>query len=170
MRPGLRLLDLGSGCGHKLQLWHEWFGVSGIGLDLMADHVKKANALFQLNGPAPLRSCVGSITKLAWLPSDYFDLVFSRGVIMYLPDKEMVAGMCFTSVSACSSPGAPPSSRTTFDISRAKIGRNASRPGGIGRTWAGRLTSLSLRRTRGACMQAVIRRRFLSRSRAAAEI
>ena len=86
MQPGDNVLDLGSGCGFKLQMWSEWLQINGVGVDYMHLHTRAANRLFQLNG-APLQGCTGSVQNLSWIPSQSMDIVHSHGVFMYLKQE-----------------------------------------------------------------------------------
>ncbi len=88
MEPGDRVLDLGSGCGYKLQMWSEWLHIRGVGLDYMPLHTRSAKRLFELN-KSPIQACTGTISNLSWIPSDSMDIVHSMAVFMYLRQEWM---------------------------------------------------------------------------------
>jgi len=87
------VLDLGSGCGFKLQMWSEWLGIRGMGIDYAARHVDYANNLFAQNN-APIHSCVGTVTDLTWIPNRSIDVVHAHAVFMYL--KQSPKATCST--------------------------------------------------------------------------
>lgn len=80
LKPGMRLLDWGSGCGHKLEHFTKKYGVTGLGIELSdandyaEDHASPGNLYCKADGE-----------RLEFLPSDSFDAVYSFGALYHLP-------------------------------------------------------------------------------------
>ena len=78
-KVGQRVLDWGSGCGHKASWMRQLFGVYVYGIDVEPAPVKWA----QRHSMGSF--CVTDGTDLTFLPSSYFHHVHSNGAIHHLP-------------------------------------------------------------------------------------
>eukprot|EP00929_Paragymnodinium_shiwhaense_P087128 TRINITY_DN47416_c0_g1_i1.p1 TRINITY_DN47416_c0_g1~~TRINITY_DN47416_c0_g1_i1.p1 ORF type:complete len:463 (-),score=56.26 TRINITY_DN47416_c0_g1_i1:49-1437(-) len=78
-RPGQRMLDWGSGCGHKLTWAKQLFDIDGVGLDVEGGAVAWA----QRHSAGTF--CHADGRDLSWLPDLTFDYVFSYAALYHLP-------------------------------------------------------------------------------------
>ena len=90
VRPGMRVLDLGSGAGDVAFVAAELIGAAGevVGIDQSPDSVAKATARAAERGLSNVRFVVGDIQDRA--PDGPFDAITGRLVLMYLPDPAAV--------------------------------------------------------------------------------
>jgi SAM-dependent methyltransferase len=87
LRPGLRVLDVGSGLGGIARYLAHWHAVEVTGLDLTAEYVHVAESLSRRAGLAELVECrQGSATNLPF-PDGAFDRVCMLHVGMNIADK-----------------------------------------------------------------------------------
>eukprot|EP01083_Nonionella_stella_P019301 53668_1 len=89
-KPGTKVLDLGSGCGHTLAQWTYWFGIFGMGFDFQIENVLYANQIAKKNklNYWTYHASLQSIYVDNWIPSQSFDYVFSNAALMYLGKDE----------------------------------------------------------------------------------
>ena len=82
LRPGAKLLDWGCGCGHSLTTFKQLFDVDGVGIDFLVPVIEwaKQHSIGQF--------CAVDGVHLDWLPSDYFDIVFSVAALYHIPDDK----------------------------------------------------------------------------------
>jgi SAM-dependent methyltransferase len=92
LRPGLRVLDIGSGFGGPARRLASNFGVDVVGVDLMAEHVRLATALTASCGLADrVRFEVGDATRLPFA-DESFDIVWTQHAQMNIADKGRLFG------------------------------------------------------------------------------
>ena len=95
LRPGQRVLDLGSGTGYPALLAASTVGSSGtvIGIDLAEQMLAAAERKAKGLGLANVRFQTGDVTELLF-ERDSFDAVTTRFCLMFLPDiPKAVAGI-----------------------------------------------------------------------------
>ena len=80
-RRGALVLDVGSGCGHRLGSFAQRFGTVGVGVDVATRLVAWANANRNVGGMNAFREADAS--NLDWLPASTVDFVFSIGVLFF---------------------------------------------------------------------------------------
>ncbi len=80
---GKKLLEIGHGIGTDLLTFHE-AGAEVYGIEITEEHHHLAEKNFQLHG----RTCVLKLCDAAEIdfPSNYFDIVYSHGVLHHTPD------------------------------------------------------------------------------------
>ena len=90
VRPGMRVLDLGSGAGDVAFVAAELAGPAGevVGIDQSPDAVAKATARAGQRGLSNVRFVAGDIHDPA--PDGPFDAIIGRLVLMYVPDPAAV--------------------------------------------------------------------------------
>lgn len=90
IRPGLRVLDLGSGAGDVAFLAAELVGPSGavVGVERSPESVATAEARTKQQGLGNVSFVVGDIHEAA--PGGPFDAIVCRLVLMYVPDPVAV--------------------------------------------------------------------------------
>jgi SAM-dependent methyltransferase len=90
IRPGMRVLDLGSGAGDMAFLAADLVGTAGavVGIDRSPESVATATARAQQAGLANVTFVVGDIHEPA--PGGPFDAIVGRLVLMYVPDPAVV--------------------------------------------------------------------------------
>jgi SAM-dependent methyltransferase len=90
IRPGMRVLDLGSGAGDMAFAAAELAGPAGevVGIDQSPDAVAKATARAAARGLPNVRFIAGDIRDQA--PGGPFDAITGRLVLMYVPDPAAV--------------------------------------------------------------------------------
>jgi ubiquinone/menaquinone biosynthesis C-methylase UbiE len=82
---GKRLLEIGHGMGTDLLTFCE-HGAEVHAIDIVEEHHRLAEANFRLHGmPCDLRLCDATAVDF---PSDFFDIVFSLGVMHHIPEIE----------------------------------------------------------------------------------
>ena len=81
MRRGARILDWGSGCGHRLHRFAMEFDLEGIGVELAAPLVNWATEFRSGNSRAMY--CAGDGTDMSWIPDSFFDFSFSIGSVFF---------------------------------------------------------------------------------------
>jgi phosphoethanolamine N-methyltransferase len=86
LRPGMRVLDVGSGLGGSAFYMHRVFGAEVVGIDLLGELVGQARARAAARGMHGVRFEQGDILH-AQLPSSSFDLIYSRDAFLYVADK-----------------------------------------------------------------------------------
>mmetsp|Transcript_33495 Transcript_33495/g.78307 ORF Transcript_33495/g.78307 Transcript_33495/m.78307 type:complete len:538 (-) Transcript_33495:21-1634(-) len=82
LQPGARVLDWGSGCGHKLSWATQMYAIEGLGIDLVGESVDWARK-HSLG-----KYCHVDGRHLSWLPRDYFDVVISFAALKHLPAEQ----------------------------------------------------------------------------------
>ena len=80
MKPGSKILDWGSGCGHRLHNFSNTFGVDGLGVELSKPMVEWAT-IHRNGGNNQTHYCAGDGSNLKWIASGMFDFAFSVGAI-----------------------------------------------------------------------------------------
>ena len=92
LRPGERVLDLGSGSGTDSFAVAALVGPSGrvVGVDFTAEQLAKARRLAADAGLAHVEFREGRIESLPGIDDDSVDCVISNGVINLAPDKDRV--------------------------------------------------------------------------------
>ena len=90
IRPGMRVLDLGSGAGDMAFLAAELVGTAGavVGIECSPQSVATATARAQQAGLGNITFVVGDIHEPA--PDGPFDAIVGRLVLMYVPDPAAV--------------------------------------------------------------------------------
>jgi SAM-dependent methyltransferase len=90
IRPGMRVLDLGSGAGDVAFVAAELVGPSGelVGIDRSPEAIARANMRAQQRGLGQVRFVEGDIHTAA--PGGPFDAIIGRLVLMYVPDPAAV--------------------------------------------------------------------------------
>ena len=96
LRPGERVLDLGSGAGFDAFLAARQVGPEGrvIGVDMTPEMVAKARASAAATGLANVEFLEAEAEQLPF-PDARFDVVISNGVIDLIPDKDLVFAELF---------------------------------------------------------------------------
>ena len=95
VRPGMWVLDAGSGLGGTARYLAETFGVSVEAVDLTPEFVEAAEEINRLCGlDGLIRVRVGSVTALPFGP-EAFDLVWSHYVSMNVSDKEALCSEAY---------------------------------------------------------------------------
>jgi SAM-dependent methyltransferase len=91
LRPGERVLDLGSGSGTDVFCAARMVGETGrvVGIDFTAEQLSAATALRDRDGFAQVELVAGRIEALPF-PDDSFDVVISNGVVNLSPVKDQV--------------------------------------------------------------------------------
>ena len=71
------------GCGYNLILWTYWFGIFGMGFDIISDNVMYANNIAMKNNLTYLtyHAKMQSIYTDNWMPHKSFDYIFSNEVL-----------------------------------------------------------------------------------------
>jgi len=89
IKPGMRVVDLGSGTGMVTQLLAELVGPTGkvIGVDYSEEQVKKARELLPA-GVSNVSFVAASATDTG-LPKEAFDLVYCRFLLIHLTEPEL---------------------------------------------------------------------------------
>jgi arsenite methyltransferase len=102
LRPGERVLDLGSGSGTDAFVAAVHVGPSGqvVGIDMTEEQLAKARRLQQEHAISQVRFEAGLIERLPFEDGS-FDAVISNGVINLAPDKDQV----FTEAARVLRPG-----------------------------------------------------------------
>jgi len=87
LRPGLRVADIGCGVGAMTAWIAQQVGPTGevVGVDISADQVRKAQETVDAAGLTNVRFVVAGAADTG-LPRQSFDLVYTRFVLMHLPD------------------------------------------------------------------------------------
>lgn len=94
IREGMTLLDIGSGLGGAAFHLAERFSVEVVGIDTAAKMIDLAQARRRSEDPAGrTRFILGDIHTAALHP-DSFDIIYSRDVLMYEPEKGAVFERC----------------------------------------------------------------------------
>ena len=81
LKPGLRILDWGAGCGTKLNYWKIMYGVHGVGLDYTTETVHYARGHAQ---PGVGFCWADGSTVLKFLPSNTYDRVVSHSSLYHV--------------------------------------------------------------------------------------
>ena len=81
MTQASKILDWGSGCGHRLHRFANEFGLEGIGVELSAPMVEWAHK--HRHGDGRAFYCAGDGTDLSWMPDAHFDFSFSVGSVFF---------------------------------------------------------------------------------------
>jgi arsenite methyltransferase len=91
LRPGERVLDLGSGAGTDSLVAAQMVGESGrvTGIDMTPEMVAKARAAAAELGATNVEFVESEAERLPF-PDAHFDVVISNGVIDLIPDKDAV--------------------------------------------------------------------------------
>ncbi|CAE7360152.1 unnamed protein product [Symbiodinium natans] len=92
LRPGQLVLDVGSGCGHFAEWFHDWFGAQTIGVDFQKAGVDYANKHVATSVPAQF--CwmdVASQLSSRWLPPRSVDLAIAISARPPQTDKVAIA-------------------------------------------------------------------------------
>jgi arsenite methyltransferase len=96
LRPGERVLDLGSGAGTDSLIAVQMVGAEGsvTGIDMTAEMLEKARATAAEMGIDNIDFVEGEVERLPFADAS-FDVVISNGVIDLIPDKDAVFGELF---------------------------------------------------------------------------
>ena len=89
MKPGMRILDIGSGLGGAAFYFAEQFGASVQGLDVAPAMIEISTERRVEKGASGVHFSHGDI-RTTPLPERSFDLVWSRDCILYIPEKHLV--------------------------------------------------------------------------------
>jgi arsenite methyltransferase len=91
LKPGERVLDLGSGAGTDSLVAAQMVGPSGrvTGIDMTPQMLTKARGAAAAMGAANVEFVEGEVEQLPF-PDESFDVVISNGVIDLIPDKDAV--------------------------------------------------------------------------------
>jgi ubiquinone/menaquinone biosynthesis C-methylase UbiE len=91
LRPGERVLDLGSGAGTDSLVAAQMVGNEGrvAGIDMTPEMLAKARAVAEEMGARNVEFVEGEVERLPF-PDSSFDVVISNGVIDLVPDKDAV--------------------------------------------------------------------------------
>ena len=91
LKPGERVLDLGSGAGTDSLVAAQMVGESGsvTGIDMTPEMLGKARDAAEQMGAGHVEFVEGEVERLSF-PDASFDVVISNGVIDLVPDKEAV--------------------------------------------------------------------------------
>jgi arsenite methyltransferase len=91
LRPGERVLDLGSGAGTDALVAAQMVGVEGrvTGIDMTPEMLAKARAAAAELGAENVEFVEGEVEQLPFADAS-FDVVISNGVIDLVPDKDAV--------------------------------------------------------------------------------
>jgi SAM-dependent methyltransferase len=102
LRPGERVLDLGSGAGTDSLIAAQMVGSAGqvTGIDMTPQMLAKARASAETMGSTNVEFVLGEVEALPFV-DEAFDVVISNGVIDLLPDKDAV----FAEVHRALAPG-----------------------------------------------------------------
>eukprot|EP00946_MAST-07B_sp_MAST-7B-sp1_P005151 g5151.t1 len=87
MRPGDKILDWGSGCGHQGAWFEALYGVKVFGVDITQEAVDWANK--NTFG----KYCTADGTDLSFIEDRYFDGVFSYATLYHLPHNVQCAAL-----------------------------------------------------------------------------
>jgi phosphoethanolamine N-methyltransferase len=91
LRPGMRVLDLGSGLGGAATYLARQHHAEVLGLDLSAEMVSLSDERLR-EEPVPGVTFQHGDLVTACLPAESFDLVWTRDTILYVADKAAVWG------------------------------------------------------------------------------
>jgi arsenite methyltransferase len=96
LKPGERVLDVGSGAGTDSLVAAQMVGASGrvTGIDMTPEMVERARRSAEAMGAANVEFVEGEVETLPF-PDASFDVVISNGVIDLVPDKDAVFGEIF---------------------------------------------------------------------------
>lgn len=87
LRPGARVLDVGSGIGGAMFHLAKTYGAKLVGVDLASEMIAIAHDRAKEAGSPPgVESILGDVLTLP-LEEGSFDLVWSRDALMHIPDK-----------------------------------------------------------------------------------
>jgi arsenite methyltransferase len=91
LRPGERVLDLGSGAGTDSLVAAQMVGASGrvTGIDMTPEMLERARRSAEAMGAVNVEFVEGEVETLPF-PDESFDVVISNGVIDLVPDKDAV--------------------------------------------------------------------------------
>jgi SAM-dependent methyltransferase len=91
LRPGERVLDLGSGAGTDSLVAAQMVGAEGsvVGIDMTPEMLAKARGAAAELGADNVEFVEGEVERLPF-PDSSFDVVISNGVIDLVPDKDAV--------------------------------------------------------------------------------
>lgn len=89
MRPGMRILDIGSGLGGAAFYFADRYQADVLGLDVARAMIEISTERKEARGLANV-SFQESDIRTHQLPADSFDLAWTRDAILYLPEKELV--------------------------------------------------------------------------------
>jgi len=96
LKPGERVLDLGSGAGTDSLVAVQMVGERGhvTGIDMTSEMLSKARAAAEAMGAANVEFVEGEAERLPF-PDERFDVAISNGVIDLIPDKDAVFSELF---------------------------------------------------------------------------
>lgn len=101
LRPGLRVLDLGSGVGGPARTLAAEFGCSVTGLDLVADYCRAARRLTGLTGlDDRVRFVCGSALQAPFHDGS-FDVLWTQHAAMNIADKKRLYAECARLLVPC---------------------------------------------------------------------
>ncbi|WP_435021175.1 methyltransferase domain-containing protein [Tundrisphaera sp. TA3] len=87
LRPGARLLDVGSGIGGSMFFLAKTYGIEATGVDLAHEMIAIAHdRAQQIQAPDTVKSILGDVLTMDLEPAS-FDIVWSRDALMHIPDK-----------------------------------------------------------------------------------
>ena len=87
LRPGARLLDVGSGIGGSMFFLAKTYGIEAVGVDLAPEMIAIAHDRAALtHAPDSVKSLLGDVLTMDLDPAS-FDVVWSRDALMHIPDK-----------------------------------------------------------------------------------
>lgn len=89
LRPGMRVLDIGSGVGGPAFHLAERYGVAVLGLDVAPAMVELSRERLAATGLTGVSFELGDVREYP-LPERSFDVAWSRDAIMYVADKDAV--------------------------------------------------------------------------------
>ncbi|MFP4285861.1 MAG: methyltransferase domain-containing protein [Desulfovermiculus sp.] len=94
-KPGIRVLDVGSGLGGPARVMAEEYGAVVTGVDLTDDTVQIAKERHEKNGMANVSFHQGDIHQVQW-GENAFDVIWSRETLLHVPEKDLLFQKFYT--------------------------------------------------------------------------
>jgi phosphoethanolamine N-methyltransferase len=94
LRPGMRVLDAGSGLGGTAFLFAGVYGSTTTGVDVLSEMVDAARTRARLQGVARVEFVAGDIASIA-LPPQSYDAIYSKDAFLHIHDKRTLMERLF---------------------------------------------------------------------------